>query len=342
MFLDRNHKKYIRDDAERDRRWMAWQAELDARQRQSMEAMELVLKFNASKFANSRSLQENCLKRISSPSFPPELRVLVGEATVRSQLPYWRTDESTSLEQVTEKVFQEWPKTLGNDERSSLQQISARAMLTHSLIILPSIFTLQCTLETPPEIRKSEHLIRHLALDLFTQTRDGTYNRELNRASQGMASLKLLFPNLESCVVMVHLRHNFHLVDYNLTNGRRADLPGSARECLSLRNVKKASNIITLEQTLVEFIAAFLEHGPGKRKFVRFAHSDIRTPELKLIGPLARVKSQEPLCSVLTTQELTPEEGQENADAKRIFKAAYWPKGGPLGNWKVSFREQQA
>lgn len=212
-------------------------------------------------------------------------------------------------------------------------------MLAHSLIVVPAIFTLQFTLVTPPEILNSGHPTRHLALDMFTQPRDGAHSRELNRGSQIMASLTTLFPNLESCVAMVHLSHNTFLAHPNL-NGE-LDLLGSARECLRFRNIKKASNIITLEEMLVEFIAAYLKHGPGKRKFLRFAHSDCRNSSLKVNGPLVRVGVQEPVCGLLSTEELTTEEFQDNYDAKRILQEAYWAKDGPLGDWAVSFREQQ-
>lgn len=99
---------------------MAWQAELDLKQRQSIQAVKFVLESKANNFASSQSLQQDCLERISRPAFPPEPRLLVIEATVTSQVPHWRIDQSTSLDQVTKMVSHKWPENLSNDMRGLL------------------------------------------------------------------------------------------------------------------------------------------------------------------------------------------------------------------------------
>lgn len=198
--------------------------------------------------------------------------------------------------------------------RNLIQQTSARAILQHSLIIMPATFTLQFSLVTPPDAQGSEHLIRHLVLDLETIPRDGTYNRELNRGSQSMASLSSLFPNLKSCTFEVHLAH---IVQGGTT------VMGSATRALSYRNVKKISKIITLRKTLVEFIEAFLERGPGMRKFIRFAHSSFNGVTYKQIGKLVPVSSRKPAGTVPPSGAIAMVEHGLAAYAERIFQEAY-------------------
>lgn len=305
-----------------------------------MEALKLVLKFKADRYTYARALQVDCIERISNPSFPQELRALVVQTTVRTQIPYCRVDQSIPLARVANKAFRKLPEHLEEEMRSLLKHTATRAMQMHSLIAIPAIFTLQFTLAASPEIHECGHLIRYLALDLYTQPRDGAHSRELNRGSQSLASLKSLFPNLESCIVMVHLGHNTGLA----LSQHIHDQPGRqdfASACLAFRNVIKANNIITLEDTLVRFIAAFLEGGPGKRKFVRFAHSNPQEPWLRIVGPLVRASRRVPSGSLLPTEEPTSEEGEDNSDAERVFKEAYWGMAGPLGDWAASFRAQQ-
>ncbi|KAM0702666.1 hypothetical protein Q7P35_010097 [Cladosporium inversicolor] len=307
-----------------------------------MEALKLVLKFRASEHARARELQRDCLERISGPSFPPELLTLVVETTVGSQVPYWRIDQSNSLADVANKAFRKWPENFGGDSRCLFREISARAMLKHSLIIIPATFTLQCTLTTPPEAQGSEHRIRRLALDLHTTPRDGAHNRELSRYSKSMASLKLLFPSLESCVIMIHLAHNTGHVDYAHITTNALGWPSYVVSNLNCRNLKSIGNVITLEETFVEFIANFLRHGPGKRKLVRFTHISLQCPSLKRIGPLADVRRRESIVGVLGLDALTSEEEEEDqftVDAKHAFREAYWGKGGPMGDWDAAFRE---
>lgn len=246
-----------------------------------MEALKLVLEYKANRYTHARGLQVDCIERISNPSFPQELRALVVQTTVRTQIPYCRVDQSIPLARVANKAFRKLPEHLEEEMRSLLKHTATRAMQMHSLIAIPAIFTLQFTLAASPEIYECGHL-----------------NDEPGR--QDFASA-----------------------------------------CLAFRNVIKVNNIITLEVTLVRFIAAFLESSLGKRKFVRFAHSNPQEPWLRIVGPLVPAIRGEPSGSLLPTEEPTPEEGENNIDAERIFKEAYWGRAGPLGDWAASFRAQQ-
>jgi hypothetical protein len=178
---------------------------------------------------------------------------------------------------------------------------------------MPANFDLQFTLVPPPDVQGSEHLIRYLVLDLYTTPRDGAHNRELNRGTQSMASLKSLFPSLESCVFVIRLAHAGRLLQ---------TLIQLADETLTHRNVKKIGNIISLRRTLVEFIDAFLERGPGKRKFIRFIHSNFYHPEDKVIRSLVLVSS-EGSSDAMLRPGATNGEKRSAADAERIFLKAY-------------------
>lgn len=299
-----------------------------------MGALKFVLKFRAGEHARARELQIGCLERISGPSFPRELLTLVVETTVGSQVPYWSIDQSISLANVADKAFRKWPESFGNDSRCLFREMSARAMLKHSLIIIPAIITAQLTITVPREIQGSESRIRRLALDLHTTPRDGAHNRELSRCSKSMASLEALFPNLESCVILIHLAHNTGHVDHAQIATDALGRPSYVVSTLNCRNLKTIGKIVTLGETFVEFIATLLRQGPGKRKFVRFTHSSLQCPSVKRIGPLADVSVPGP--DALTSEE---EEDQFTVDAKHAFREAYWGKGGPMGDWDAAFRE---
>ena len=198
--------------------------------------------------------------------------------------------------------------------RSLVQQISARAILQHSLITIPATFTLQFTLVTPLDVQGSEHLIRYLVFDLHTAPRDGAHNRELNRATKSMSSLRSLFPNLESCIFVVRLAHS---------GPGGQSLTHLTNASLACRNIKKIGNIITLERTLVEFIGAFLGRGPGKHKFIRFVHSNSGHRDQVAKGSLVSVSSEKCPDAVPLPGTITEGEHRWATDAERIFRKAY-------------------
>lgn len=208
MFLACTRRDQVHQQPMKERYLAAWRLQELRRQLRGMEALKLVVKFRADEHAHIRALQPDCLERITGRSFPRELLIQVVEATIELQIPYWRVDYSTSLASVTSKAIRKWPESFGSNSQRMVQEISANAVLKHSLIIIPAIFTSQFTLVTPPEVQGSEDRIRYLALDLRTTPHDGAHDRKLRRFSQGMTSLKSLFPNLHSCVISMHLAQN--------------------------------------------------------------------------------------------------------------------------------------
>jgi hypothetical protein len=340
MWLACTRRDHIHKQTEKDRHLAAWRYQQDRRQLHSMQALKLVLKFKADKHARFLELRNDCLERITGLSFPRELLTQVLEANIESQVPYWRIDHSASLSKVADTAFSKWPEGFGGNLQCLVRDISARAILERSLIIIPAVFTLQFTLTTPPKVQGNEHHIRYLVLDLRTTPHDGAHNRELSRCSQSMASLKSLFQNLESCVILIHLVHNTGHITGPRVLTDALGRPTFVVSTLSYRNVKSIGNVITLEQTFIEFVATFLRQGPGKRNFVRFTHSSLQNPALKRIGPLVDMSSQEPISSRPSMESLTLEEDRFTVDAKRVFQEAYWGKGGRLrGDWNKAFRE---
>jgi hypothetical protein len=101
------------------------------------------------------------------------------------------------------------------------------------------------------------------------------------------------------------------------------------RELLITGNLKRASIKpiwinVTVEDSIVEFVAAFAQSGPGMRKLLRFGFV-LDTQFKQDIGPLVEVSS--PVAHVLRkTNAGDVDVGEENpaiTNSKRIFKQAY-------------------
>jgi hypothetical protein len=112
--------------------------------------------------------------------------------------------------------------------------------------------------------------------------------------------------------------HLTHVIDLSPT------LLDSASTLLSYRNLKTIRKIVTLRNTFVEFIGAFLKRGPGKRKFIRFIHSSHHPSSSKLIGCMVPVISGKTSGPVTLPGATTTEECRSNADAELTFNYAYW------------------
>jgi hypothetical protein len=89
----------------------------------------------------------------------------------------------------------------------------------------------------------------------------------------------------------------------------------------------------------IKFIAAFLEHGPGKRKFIQFQHEEFRSAP-KFAGPLVLINAGESTSNeALPMQVSTVESDQFKADAQNAFEKAYWGKGGSSEKLMTAYRE---
>jgi hypothetical protein len=93
------------------------------------------------------------------------------------------------------------------------------------------------------------------------------------------------FAALETCVILCHFEH------YNMNSEQAYVTRHSlATDMLRVRHrvTLQSLDMITLHETLLVFIKAFMEQGPGKRKFIRFHHAlteghDIGTGPLVLV-----------------------------------------------------------
>lgn len=258
--------------------------------------------------------------RLTDPSFPKEVLIMVIEAAVRHGAPYLDPELLKSpLGRVVDQIFTRWPENLGNEALHMIYQMAARALLKHSIFRIETGFTIEHTLGLPFVLEGVERFIRHLALDLRTMPVDGAHNFQLTRSSQAMESTRSLLPNLETCILQYHFIHGSRRPFLRSESGE----PGSIETILSMINVKKVNDVTKLETTIVESLSAFREYGPGKRKFVRFSHYG-REKKCLSTGPLVRVDDDVSLSDLSRVRDSTSVEDASMASAKRLFERAYW------------------
>lgn len=258
--------------------------------------------------------------RLTDPSFPKEVLIMVIEASVRRGAPYLSPELLESpLGRVVDQIFTRWPENLSNETIHMLYQMAARALLKYSIFRIETGFTIEHTLGLPLVLEGVERFVRHLALDLRTMPVNGAHNFQPTRSSQAMESMKCLLPNLETCVIQYHFIHGS---GRPFLRGENGEL-GSIETILSMTNVIKVNCVTRLETTIVESLAAFREYGPGKRKFVRFSHYG-RKKNCLSAGPLVRVD-----CDVSSSESSREGDSPDAEDssltsAKRLFERAYW------------------
>jgi hypothetical protein len=163
-----------------------------------------------------------------------------------------------------------------------------------------------------------------------------------------MASLNTLFPKLESCTFLLHLSHDHARRFWKWLFARTPQESCHARDIPRFRNIRSTGEVVSLEQTFIEFIAAFLEDGPGKRKLVQFSHEEANRSDFvfgkrivqdRSHGPLVRVDHQaSPSDEAIPIGEFAMARGRPATDAEHIFAEAYW---GKLGNLRASYRRQR-
>lgn len=99
-----------------------------------------------------------------------------------------------------------------------------------------------------------------------------------------MAGLSLQFPNLEVCVLSLHILHKV------LTPPTGPDPIDTARGVHNVTRINGSYKITSFENSLVELLRAFLERGPGRRKFVRFSHG-LPAKHPLYFGPMVGISS---------------------------------------------------
>jgi hypothetical protein len=305
---------YISVPEQREQRMLSMATELAVKQDRSNAALKLVLKFKFNEHSRAKANSDDSFQRLVHASFPPELLSMVFKALVKSQVTHLFVHQATSLTTVAKTICSQWPRHLGSDGRSLMDQTAIRAMLEHSLIEISTYFTSQHTIIVPPTLQGSEQFLRHLVLEVQSTPRDGASNGKLNQVIESIGNLKLQFPNLEVCIVLLHIIHER---EKGPTLGQGGSIE-SIRSTRTIRRVNGAYKVTTLEDSIVGFINAFMERGPGERKFIRISHQGYRPDPTyyTYIGPMVR------LCSPPSDASSTGE-STLIVNAKRIFDAAY-------------------
>jgi hypothetical protein len=310
QLLDPKRLGYVQVPEQREYRLLSMNAELDTKQERSMEALKLIIKFKFDEHSRTKSNSDEAFRPLTKASLPPELLSLVFEAAVKAQIPRLLVDPWTFLATVAKAMCSQWPKNLGSDERSLLLQTTTRAILEHSLIKISATFTPQHEVIVPPTLQGSEDLLRYLVLEVQSMPRENASIGRLNQGTQSIGNLGLHFPNLEVCVVLLHI---IHAKDKEATSGSIERI----RSTRSISRVNGAYKVATLEDSIIGFIDTFMERGPGKRKFVRISHQGNRSnPTCTYIGPMVRLGS-------FPRDAPSTGESSSTVNAKRIFDTAY-------------------
>ena len=203
-FLGPNPDGDVSHPAERRKQLIAWKAELALRQHRSGEALKLVLKFKQNEHVRNKVRVAGAFQRLTGPSFPRDLLQLVVEAVANSSSSFsFSTSQSRLLELVSKQVFTRWPEDLGSDARSLLLGEAVDAILRYGFFKIPAELTATRTIPIPQAVHGKEHLLRHLSLDPYTMPRGDSFDRELESGVESMALLKLQFPCLEACVILL-------------------------------------------------------------------------------------------------------------------------------------------
>ena len=252
------------------------------------------------------------MTRLTDPVFPPELLLNVIEAAVKPRTLYWKA-EASEKKPLADGVFV-WPLNISQETRAILQDTVARVGSAAFLVKIPWACITKNAIAVPPSLQGNAARVRRLVVTLPVNPRDGLYYRELNRAIDGMASLGTCFPVLKTCIFLLHVDMDRQSVD------RKGKM-------LRFRNIRAYKNVITLRKTFIWLITAFLEHGPGQRKLIRFDHhyrSVLRGASG--IGPLTAVENQNTWSDAkgeLQEEERENEKSSLAVSAERVFEKAY-------------------
>jgi hypothetical protein len=314
QLLDPKRPDYVQVPEQREYQLLSIDAELATKQERSMEALKLIIKFRFDEHSRTKSDSDEAFRLLTNASFPPKLLSLVFEAAVKAQVPRLLVNQSTTLATVAKAICSQWPKDLGSDVRSLLLKTTTRAILEHSLIKISATFTPQHELIVPPTLQGSEDLLGYLVLEVQSMPRENASIGRLNQGTESIGNVGLHFPNLEVCVVLLHIIHEGQTP---LIHSAGMDSIERTRSYRVIKRTKGAYQVTTVEYGIVEFIDAFFERGPGKRKFVRFSHEYLNQRPF-YVGPLVRVRYREPSNDAPSTGETTP-----MVNAKHIFDTAY-------------------
>lgn len=214
---------------------------------------------------NEETRIADTMNRLASPDFPPELLLQVVETAVKLQVGHWKVTYSHKLDALAASLFA-WPDGVTDATRRLLRQTAETALLKRCIIRIPADLDVCLPLryQIPSALLKSESNVKHLAIDLDNHA-GSSYSRELSAATDHMAMLAEAFPRLTTCTFLLRIEYDSLAVWPRSTASVEATILG-----LSGWRVQDTITRCTMEDHLVDFIAAFVRSGPGRRKRIRF------------------------------------------------------------------------
>lgn len=243
------------------------------------------------------------MRRLVDPSFPRELLLAVTEAAIGSRSLHWKPSDEHSLEMQAFRFFR-WPRGVEGNTKIFLRQTVASVLLRAFLMTLSMRFTPQGNLIIPQALQRnsmSRWHLRRLVLKPRTLTlASGGELHGLNENIDGVKFSGNLFPRLETCVCLLRMSTPWSWGSYIL---RREE--------------------IVLKERLVEFIAAFQRHGPGRRKLIRL-HLD------GAVGPLVMLDHCEANSGKASGETGDGKDGFSLSAERTLQQAYVFPKVIPI------------
>lgn len=277
------------------------------------------------------------LNQLASPDFPPELLLQVVETTVVSKVNHWNVTDSHTLSALAKSLFA-WPKGVTATTCRLLIQMAETALLKRCIIKIPADVDERRPpkYEIPPALLGRGTHVKHLALDLDVHV-GSFFDRELIISTVHIDLLAEAFQRLAVCAFLLHIGWDSCVVPPGgFINISILYHPNYRLEKLDTSLGSPPRTVrCTIEDNLVDFIAAFARSGPGRRKLIRF--SRLR-PEFRWSSrgvpprefrPLVRVSKSNvsSTASASTGDALANAEKQSIINAKRILDEAF------LGAW---------
>jgi hypothetical protein len=204
------------------------------------------LRFTADAQARKEAEVEAVMRGLAGPAFPLELRLIVIEAAIAPQFFRWKLPDDGTLDTLADSFFR-WPRDIDIDTRILLRQTLVDVLLKAFLITLSFNSMSPVSFTIPQALEENAMHIHRLVVKpphLFSRTNGNIMG--LMATIEGVACLKTIFPRLEVCIYLLNIETYW----------------------IRPRYIKQAERD-TIKEELMQFLAAFLQNGPGKRKLVR-------------------------------------------------------------------------
>ena len=281
--------------------------------------------------ANKEAHIASAMNRLASPDFPTELLLQVVEIAVVSQVNHWNVADSHTLDALATSLFA-WPKGVTATTRGLLKQTAETAILKRCIVRIPADLDERRppAYEIPPALLGRSSHVKHLVLNLEVHI-GFFFSRELIVSTGHMDLLAEAFPRLAVCTYLLHIDFDSFIVP----PGGFIDV--SILSHADFRSEKPTTppasdeiSMCTVEDNLVDFIAAFARWGPGRRKLICFTRRKTHFLPSRILNlhsefrPLAKVSSPHGSSTAGAVDNGFADEGKESLiNARRILEEAY-------------------